>query len=459
MSIHVIGVVSLVLVFIIGTLRPVNIGALSLIATFLVGTLVANETADELLSGFPPDLFVLLVGVTYLFGLASVNGTLEWLIDRAMGLLGDRRALVPWLIFLFSAVPTLAGALGPAGVAMLAPLCLRLGERYGIDRRMSALMVMHGSCLGNFSPLNGLTIIVQQVADANGLKVSGSQLFFGNAAYNVGLAVVIYLFFGGRTLLRERREQQVPRTALEGGDTRAPGGRAPVAGGLDPAGDTRLGSASGHATTVTRDPVVSPERVPLRLDQTVTLVVIVAVAIGALGFDLEIGFLALIAAGLLHLVFPSRFQGADRRIVWSVVLLICGVVTFVGALQRYGTVDVIGSGIADLGAPLLTAFLLCVVGAFTSAFASSAGLLGVLIPLAVPFLVRGEVGVSATITALAISATVVDSTPFSSVGALTLANAPEEARPSLFRLMLAWGMSMAVTAPVLTWLIFILPSG
>ncbi len=196
----------------------------------------------------------------------------------------------------------------------------------------------------------------------------------------------------------------------------------------------------------------------LRLDQVITLVVILGVAVGALVFDLEIGFLALIAAALLHLLFPSRFEQADRRIVWSVVLLICGVVTFVGALQRYGTIDVVGNGIAGLGNPLLTAFLLCLVGAVTSAFASSAGLLGVLIPLAVPFLVQGEVGVTAMVIALAVSATVVDSTPFSSVGALTLANAPEADRGPLFRTMLAWGMAMVVTAPVITWLVFILPS-
>ena len=93
-----------------------------------------------------------------------------------------------------------------------------------------------------------------------------------------------------------------------------------------------------------------------------------------------------------------------------------------------------------------------------TARASPAGLLGVLIPLAVPFLLQGEVGVTAMIIALSISATVVDSTPFTSVGALTLASAPEEQRQSLFRTMLGWRISMAVTAPVLTWLIFILPS-
>ncbi|MEU3271083.1 SLC13 family permease [Saccharomonospora sp. NPDC006951] len=460
MSIHVIGVVALVLVFIIGTLRPVSIGALSLVATFLIGTLVAGESVDELLAGFPAELFVLLVGVTYLFGLASVNGTIEWIIDRAVGLFGDRPALVPWLIFVFSAVPTTAGALGPAAVAMLAPLCLRLGERYGIDRRMSALMVMHGSCLGNFSPLNGLAIIVQKAASAGGVEVSSAALFFGNAGYNIALAVVIYLCFGGRKLLRERNNRvataqatvtaSVAATAAEGA-----GGVSTITQGGG-AGEPGTG---GDGTEPGADSVMAERKsVALRADQAITLLVMAGVGVGALVFDIEIGFLALIAAVALHVVFPKRFDKADKQIVWSVVLLICGVTTLVGAMERYGTVDVVGNGIAGIGVPLLIAFLLCVVGAFTSAFGSSAGLLGVLIPLAVPFLLQGQIGASAMIVALAISATVVDSTPFSSVGALTLANAPEKERPALFRTMLGWGMAMVVTAPVLTWLVFILPS-
>ncbi|RBM23428.1 C4-dicarboxylate ABC transporter [Prauserella sp. PE36] len=455
MSIHVIGVVALVLVFIVGTLRPVSIGALSLVATFLIGTLVASESVDDLLAGFPADLFVLLVGVTYLFGLASVNGTIEWIIDRAVWLFGDRPALVPWLVFVFSAVPTTAGALGPAGVAMLAPLCLRLGDRYAIDRRMSALMVMHGSCLGNFSPLNGLAIIVQKAAGAGGVQVSSAALFFGNAAYNIVLAVVIYLCFGGRTLLRERhmRVATASATIAAGVGARAEGGAAATATGGS--GDVP-GSTAGAQTSNERSGSARPAA--LRTDQAITLLVMLGVGVGALVFDIEIGFLALVAAVALHAVFPKRFDRADKKIVWSVVLLICGVTTLVAAMERYGTIAAVGDGIAGIGVPLLTAFLLCLVGAVTSAFGSSAGLLGVLIPLAVPFLVQGQVGATAMIVALAISATVVDSTPFSSVGALTLANAPEPERPSLFRTMLGWGIAMAVTAPVLTWLVFVLPS-
>ena len=446
-SIHVFGVTALILLFILGTVRSVNLGALALVATYLIGTLYAGESTRELLAGFPVDLFVLLVGVTYLFGIAAANGTIEWVIDHAVRHIGERAAVIPWLIFGVAAIPSTAGALGPAAVAMLAPLCLSLGERYAIDRRMSALMVMHGSAFGNFSPLNGLAIIVQNAAETNGLAVPAAALFFGNAAYNVALAVVIFLMFGGPALLA--RQHTVPSPV---GHLVAPGrGTTASVATADP--------GEGHVSGATESwdsGVEAPESSSLRPDQIITMLAILGVGFGGLVYRIDIGFLALMAAAVLQLCFPNRVASADRRIVWSVVLLICGIVTFVAALQRYGTVDLIGNEIAMLGAPMLIAFLLCTLAAVTSAVASSAGLLGVLIPLAAPFMLQGQVDITGMILALAISATVVDATPFSTVGALTLATAPEEERPQLFRAMLGWGIAMALTAPAITCLLFLI---
>ena len=128
MSIHVIGVIGLVLVFVIGTLRPINLGALSLVMTFLVGTIFVGESPKEMYSGFPVDLFMLLAGVTYLFGIAASNGTVERIVEGAARLVKDRRALIPWIVFVVAALPAMAGALGSAGVAMLAPFSLRLAD-------------------------------------------------------------------------------------------------------------------------------------------------------------------------------------------------------------------------------------------------------------------------------------------------------------------------------------------
>jgi hypothetical protein len=67
----------LVVIFIIATTLPINMGVLAFAAAVLVGGLVAGLTADDIFAVFPGDLFIVLVGVTYLFGIAQVNGTVD----------------------------------------------------------------------------------------------------------------------------------------------------------------------------------------------------------------------------------------------------------------------------------------------------------------------------------------------------------------------------------------------
>jgi len=139
------------------------------------------------------------------------------------------------------------------------------------------------------------------------------------------------------------------------------------------------------------------------------------------------------------------------------VLLICGVLTYVGVLQEMGTIEWAGEGVGGIGAPLLAALLLCYIGAIVSAFASSVGIMGALIPLAVPFLALGTVGPVGMICALAVSATVVDVSPFSTNGALVLANAREVDRDAFFRQLLVYGGIMVAVVPAVVWLVFIVP--
>ena len=86
--------------------------------------------------------------------------------------------------------------------------------------------------------------------------------------------------------------------------------------------------------------------------------------------------------------------------------------------------------------PLLAALLLCFTGAIVSAFASSTALLGAIIPLAVPFLMQGQISAIGVVAAIAISTTIVDTSPFSTNGALVVANAPEAEREKVLRKLL-----------------------
>ena len=411
---HALPIAGLVLIFVVGTLRSINLGILSLAATFIVGTLLTRESVAEMYRGFPVDLLILLVGVTYLFGIAASNGTIERLVGAAAARVRGRRALIPWIVFAIAAVPTMAGALGSAAAALLAPIALRLAERCSLDRRMIGLMVLHGSACGNFSPLNALGAIVLQGAARGGLEVSAPAVFLANVGYNVVLGAAIFIWFGGFQL--GKRDGPRPSIDVEDSPT----------------------------------PIVTTRAV-----HAATIAALLLVAVLALGFGWSIGFVALLAAAALHVLFPQSSQGAERRIPWDVVLLVCGIVTYVSALQRAGTVDAIGSGLVALDAPLLSALLICVVGAVTSAFASSAGILGAMIVLAAPFMAQGAVNVTGLVIALAISATVVDSSPFSTAGALVVANTAVAERTVVYRGLLAWAAVMVITAPLATWLLFV----
>ncbi len=109
-------------------------------------------------------------------------------------------------------------------------------------------------------------------------------------------------------------------------------------------------------------------------------------------YKLDVGFVSIIIGVVLSLIAPARAKGAVDKIAWSTVLLIVGVLTYVGVLEEAGTIDYISSAIAGLGMPLLAALLICYLGGVASAFASSVAILGVMIPLAIPFLQQGEIG-------------------------------------------------------------------
>ncbi|MFJ4682779.1 SLC13 family permease [Streptomyces sp. NPDC088789] len=465
MSDHVISIIALALVFTIATFTSVHMGALAIVATFIVGTLFVHETTDEIFAGFPGDLFVVLVGVTFLFAIAKNNGTVDWLVHASTRAVRGRIALIPWVMFLVTAILTAVGAVVPAAVAIIAPIGMGFAVRYRINPVLLGLFIINGGSAGGFSPISIFGSITNGVVDRNDLPGNPTLLFASSFIFNVLLCVVVFLLFGGRKLLGRRAED------LDTTDTTGTAAAGSLGGsGTGGTGGTGGGTGGGVAlqsaapatatTTVTVSDTSGPEDPSaLRLNRVraLTLVGLLSLVVGALFFDLNVGLLALTVTVILSLLSPESAKGAVDRCAWSTVLLVCGIVIFVSMMERIGTIDWLGTSVADIGSPLLGALLICAIGAIVSAFASTTGILGALIPLAVPFLLAGEVGAVGMVIALAISSSVVDSSPISTSGALVTANAPEDQRDTVFKRLMTWGMTMAVTAPLLTWTIFVVP--
>jgi di/tricarboxylate transporter len=440
-TIDLAAVLVLVAIFCVGTFSTVNIGALALVASFVFGTLVLGEDVATITSGFPASIFVLLFGITYLFSVASANGTTDYVVTSLARMVRGRAAVVPWLLFVVAGTATAAGAPGQAVAAIVAPLGMSLAAAFGIRPLLAGLMVVSGVCAGSFSPVTTLGIIANQSAANASLPLNSLTLFLGAFAFNAMLAVVIYCLFGGFSLLRAKELGR-----LSGSADPSPGrppGREDIVEGTSP---------SSTATTVASS-VTSPAA--LDLPRAATLMAIFVVAIGALAFNLDIGYLAVCAAVVLHLLFPRK--DATSHISWNVILLICGLLTFIEMLDRAGMIDRIGNSVASIGSPFVGSLLLAGVAAMVSAFASSTATIGVVIPLSAPLLATGEVGTTGLIIAICLSATVVDASPLSSTGALVVASTEEGRQRPLYRGLLAWGLSMIVIAPLLACLIFVIP--
>lgn len=435
MSLHLISIGVLAAIFLLGTLRKVNLGALALVATFIIGTLVFSQSTSDVLKGFPANLFVILVGVTYLFAIAKSNGTVDWLVQGSVRAVRGHIAAIPWIMFVLSGVLVALGALSPAAVAIIAPIGMAFAARYRINPLMMGLMVVHGSAAGNFSPLGVLGVITNDIVERSGIPASPILLFVSNAVFNLVLAAGVYLVLGGVTLIRERRR-------AGDDDERAAADGSPAAAG---------GSAVGVATRA----LPATEILTLNRDRTITVLGMVGLVVGALIFNLDIGLMAISVAVLLSVLSPESAKNVLSQVSWGVVLLICGIVTYVGLLQAVGTVDFISDSIAGISSPLLAALIICFVGAVVSAFASTTGILGALIPLAIPMLLSGNVGAIGVIAALAISASVVDSSPFSTNGALVVANAPAEKQDTIYRQLMIWGFGLVVIAPLLSWAVLV----
>lgn len=456
MPADLIALLVLVGVFLIATVRPVSMGAVALVATFAVGTFVMGESTEDLVGGFPGDLFVILVGVTYLFAIAKRNGTVDWLVARAVHLVGGRTALVPWVMFVVCAAVTAAGAVSPAAVAIIAPVALGFAERHRISPLLMGLMVVQGASAGSFSPIGIFGGIVNGVVARNGLDADPGVLFLASFGFNAVLGAIAFVLFGGLRLGRRTGTVDVDELGDEALAASRTATHRPVPPhALAGTGPTRVAAT---AATAAPGPATGPGTPPrLGVEGLATLACLAGLVLGALAFDLDVGFLAVTGAVLLTLAFPATGKDAVNEVSWGTILLIGGIVTYVELLQRMGTIDRLGVAVAGIGLPLLAALLICLIGAVVSAFASTTGILSALIPLAVPFLAAGHVPATGLVTALAISSSVVDSSPFSTNGALVVANTAEDRRDAVFRGLMAWGMALVVLAPLVAWALLVLP--
>ena len=449
-SIEILPLIALVAMFVIASVFPINIGILGFLGAFGVGAFVLGFDDKEILAEFPTSIVLTIVGVTYFFGMAKKNGTIDLLVNACIRAVRGRVTVVPWVFFFAASVLTALGTFSPAAVALIAPAAMAFAARTRMSPLVMGIMTINGAHAGAFSPISVSGVLVRDIVQSSGLSIAPWTLFL--ASYGINLLLSVLTVVGYAVLARVRGlEYGATGTDPDHGAGAAP---RPIPGepGWAPAG----GSVSTGTALLTRmtPPVTdaAPAGPAVTWVQKLTLALIVGVLVLVLVLHLPISFVAIAAGAILAFTDLKKQNEAIAGISWSTVLLVAGMVTYISVMQEMGTIDHLAEMAVAIGAPLLVALVLCYVIGATSAFASSTALLTAVIPLALPLLQTGALPIVGVVAALAISATVVDVSPFSTNGALVLANAQNIDRRVFYRQMLLNSGIVVALAPGLCWL-------
>lgn len=417
MDIALTSLLSLFITILMGRFSKVNVGILAMGFAWLIGYYLAGMSLTTIVAGFPLGLFTILFGITFLFGQAKVNGTLDKVAQVAIGLARGNRALLPLIFFGLAVILSTTGPGNIAAIALLAPLALAIASKTGISAFLMTLLLANGANAGAFSPLAPTGIIANGLIAQLGLKMDPwLQVYLPSLFAQSFIALLSYLCCGGLKLWRQ-----------------------------DPAlSSFQLEEIAGKPEALT-------------LPQQMTLAAIATLIVGVAVFKADAGFLAISLATILSLLNAADQEEAIKAVPWSSIMMVCGVSVLISILAATGGLDLFTTFLATVSTPTNVTGVMAFVTGLISAYSSSSGVvMPTFIPM-VPGLIAKLGGGNAVtiVSAINVGSHVVDVSPLSTLGAICIANAaPHEDRNKLFQYLLIYGLSMAVFGAVVCYVFF-----
>jgi di/tricarboxylate transporter len=428
-AVQVLSLVLLVVVLVVAIWRRMNIGVLALAAALPV-LLLSGLDPKVMYQTFPGDLFVLIAGVSALFAHLERSGALARVVEKVYAAVGDRQALLPWTGFLLAALLSTAGAFSTAPIAFLVPMVAHVGVRYRASFYLCELAVVIGANSAGLSPLNPTGATVR--AAATKLHVTYSNWGLWAVSMVVAITVVLVLqVLNASQRRRGRAFELIPAPAAASDDTphAAPSDDTPHAA----AGDDN--KASGAAS--------APNRAYMWCSGLgfVAFVLLVVVA------KADVGVSAMCLVALLQIAFHPNERALLSRLPWSSMLLLCGLLTYLGLMQKIGTIDSIANVLHGLGAGIALVLVLAYLTAILCNIESSTlGVLGLMTPIVYTAFAHSPLTFWVT-CAVTVPAALMVMNPIHVAGTLIISNSAVEQQEALFRRLLTLAVTLAVIVP------------
>ncbi|MGE4272921.1 MAG: SLC13 family permease [Desulfitobacterium sp.] len=417
-NMDVISLIALVLAIILSIWKNTNLGTLALGLTLVIGNLIGGVPVKTLIKAYPTSLLIMLAGVTFLFGIAQVNGTLDKITKYTVKSAKGNVAIIPIILFFLA---FFLSSIGPGQIsisALMAAPVMVLAVEVGIPPLLMALVVGNGAQAGAMSPLAPNGIVGNSVLAQMGITDMAMQMWVSMLLVHVLVAGFAYFLFGGLKLWKKRNDENSPAKVL--------------------------------AAMVVE---------PFNFAQKSTLAAIAILVISVIGFGLDIGLVAFLLGSILIFMKCADEKAAFKAMPWGAIILVTGVSVMVGLMKDIGGMDLFAEIMANFSTPYTATLVVGFFSAIVSAYASTSG---VIMPAFLPMapLLLEKIGsdpaaLPALITTIVVAGHLTDMSPLSTTGAVFISGAPDsvDSKP-LFKGMMIWGLSMSVFGAILCWLLF-----
>jgi len=395
---------ALVIAMIVSCFSTLNVGVLALALAWIVGVYLGSMSLNDVLSGFPVQLFLTLAGVTLMFTQAQLNGTLDRVAHAAVRVCRGNAGLIPVMFFVLGSIIASLGPGNVATAAMLAPMAMAVATRAAIPPFLMAIMVGNGAQSGALSPVAPTGIIVTGLMDKIGLGGFEMRTYIANLLAHAIIAFGGYFLLGGLQLFKNR-----------------------YTGGEQDAESTRL--VGSH---------------------WVTLAVIGVVLVFVLFLNANIGMAAFTGAVVLAAVRVADHEQAIRKMPWIPILMVSGVSVLVALLEKTGGLDLFTEILAKFATPgTLTGVIAFVTGVISVYSSTSGVVLPAFLPTVPGLIARLGGDPFGVASSMNIGAHLVDMSPLSTTGAMCIAGIsdPEQVRQT-YNKLLVWGLSMTVIGAI-----------
>lgn len=377
MNLGIISLIALLTAIIIGFVRNVNVGILCMGFSMVLG-LVFGLDAKEILSGFSSSLFIQMVGITYLFAIINSNGTLELLARKMVGLVGKKKALIPFVMYILG---FLICAVGPGAIPSLAiipVIAIPVAVSAGINPIMTAIIGDLGVMSGRMSPLTPESAVVRELMEEQGLTGNTIPIMISLTITALIVAVLVYIYYKGWKV--EKREDKT---------------------------EEALPKFNGK--------------------QWLSLAGLLILAVGVLFFSWNVGLTGFLAGSVLIVLGCGEEKKAIKGIPWNVILMVLGVGILMNVISLSGGIDIMVAGLEKIMGHRTAAMIMAITAGFMSFFSSG---LGVVFPTLIPTasgLASGlGVGAVELVSVIVIGGTVSGFTPISTTGALIMAGVAQQ---------------------------------